>query len=144
MKQEYPGTRTGSRNIIRFENGIYGFESVKEFILLQRDESQIIWSLQAAHDAYPSLIVVNPFFVFKDYEPSLSPEDLKRLGNPKPEDLCFLAVAVIKRELKNSVVNLKSPIVINVPQKTGAQVILEESSYPVRCRLFCGAAAGRD
>jgi len=132
------------KNIIRFEDGIYGFESVKEFILLEQDESHAIWSLQAARAPYPSLIVINPFPVFPDYSPVLSPADRERLGNPKEEDLCFLAVAVIKRELKDSVVNLKSPVVVNVPEKLGRQVILEDSSYPVRCKLFQDAAAGRD
>jgi flagellar assembly factor FliW len=132
------------KNIIRFKDGIYGFESVKEFVLLQRDEGGAVWSLQAADAPYPSLIVVNPFLIFPDYDPVLSPADLKQLGNPKEEDLCILAVAVIKRELKDSVVNLKSPVVINVPKKTGSQVILEDSSYPVRCKLFQNAEAGRD
>ena len=147
MNATAPGTAACTRNqknVIRFEDGIYGFESVKEFILLQQDESRTIWSLQAACAPYPSLIVINPFLVFPDYSPALSASDRERLGNPKEEDLCFLTVAVIKRELKDSVVNLKSPVVVNVPEKLGRQVILEDSSYPVRCKLFQSAAAGRD
>ncbi|WP_326974809.1 flagellar assembly protein FliW [Caproicibacter sp. BJN0012] len=132
------------KNIIRFEDGIYGFESVKEFVLLQQDETQAIWSLQAADSPYPSLIVIDPFLIFPDYGPVLSPADLEHLGNPRKEDLCILAVAVIKRELKDSVVNLKSPVAINVPGKTGRQVILEDSSYPIRCKLFRSGTAGRD
>lgn len=132
------------KNIIRFEDGIYGFESVKEFVLLQRDEAQAIWSLQAANSPYPSLFVINPFLIFPDYRPHFSSADLERLENPGKEDLCILAVAVIKRELKDSVVNLKSPVAINVPKKIGRQVILEDSSYPIRCKLFRSNAAGRD
>lgn len=146
MNSASSGTEKDARNqknIIRFADGIYGFESVKEFVLLQQDEVQAIWSLQAADASYPSLIVVNPFLVFPDYSPVLPRADLERLGNPCGEDLCVLAVAVIKRELKDSVVNLKSPIAINVPKRIGRQVILEDSSYPVRCRLFRNTAAGR-
>lgn len=129
--------------VIRFEDGIYGFESVKEFILLQEEKTQSIWSLQAAGAPYPCLIVVSPFSIFPDYSPVLSEDDLRRLHQPRPEDLCFLAVAVIRRELKNSVVNLKSPVVINVPERIGRQVILEESSYSVRYPLFRNAQTGR-
>ncbi|MCI1965302.1 MAG: flagellar assembly protein FliW [Oscillospiraceae bacterium] len=132
------------KNIIRFQDGIYGFESVKEFILLQQDKEQTIWSLQAADAPYPSLIAVNPFLLFPDYSPSLSQADLTLLGNPKQGDLCFLAIAVIKRNLKESVVNLKSPVVINVTDKIGRQIILENNRYPVRCRLFQNTAAGRN
>lgn len=145
MGSLFSGIETGEKNqknIIRFENGIYGFESVKEFILLQQDQSQTIWSLQAAHSPYPSLIVINPFLVFPDYEPALSKQDLELLGNPSREDLCFLVVAVIKQNLADSVVNLKSPIVINAVKRIGRQVILEDCGYPVRCKLFHNAAAG--
>jgi flagellar assembly factor FliW len=145
MESSFSGIETGrknQKNIIRFENGIYGFESVKEFILLQREPSQTIWSLQAAHAPYPSLIVINPFLVFPNYQPVLSKEDLDLLGNPEQEDLCFLAVAVLKQNLADSVVNLKSPIVINAEKKVGRQVILEDCPYPVRFKLFHNAAAG--
>ena len=147
MELSFSGIETNKKskkNIIRFENGIYGFESIKDFILLQRDQSQIIWSLQAANSPYPSLIVINPFLVFPDYNPTLSGHDLELLGNPSKVDLCFLTVAAIKQNLPDSVVNLKSPIVINAPKKIGQQVILEDCSYPVRCKLFRDIAAGRD
>ena len=129
-------TARDSRNIIRFEEGIYGFETTREFVLLQEDETQTIWSLQAADAPYPALLAVNPFLVCADYRPALTQKDFLLLGSPKEEDLCFLAVAAIKRDLKKSVVNLKSPIVINAGAKIGRQVILEDSSYPVRYKLF--------
>lgn len=125
-----------TRNIIRFEEGIYGFETVRDFLLLQEDETQTIWSLQAADAPYPTLLAVNPFLVCADYRPALTRRDFLLLGSPQEEDLCFLAVAAIKRDLKNSVVNLKSPIVINAKTRTGRQIILEDSSYPVRYKLF--------
>lgn len=140
MEHPRPAAGTaGGRNIIRFEEGIYGFEQVKEFLLLQQDDAQAIWSLQAADASYPSLIVVNPFLLLPDYDPVLPPEDLRLLGSPRKEDLCFLAVAVIKHALGDSVVNLKSPIVVNVRTRTGRQVILEDSRYPVRYKLFRNA-----
>lgn len=145
MEQTSAGPQKSARiqkNIIRFQNGIYGFETVRKFILLQQDEAGAVWSLQAADAPYPSLIVVNPFLIFPDYSPAFSTQDLRLLGNPEEKDLCILTVAVIKRELNDSVVNLKSPVVINVPKRIGRQVILEDSHYPVRAPLFRDAPAG--
>lgn len=122
--------------VIHFKEGIYGFEDIKNFVLLQEDENKVIWSLQAADSPYPSLIVVDPFLVLNDYRPNLAPEDLKAIGNPQEDNLCFLAVAVIRKKLEDSVVNLKSPIVINAKLKIGKQIILDNSDYPVRYRLF--------
>lgn len=124
------------KTVIHFKKGIYGFENVKEYVLLQEDDRNVIWSLQAANRPYPSLIVLDPFLVLRGYRPELSPKDLGQLGNPPREDLCFLAVAVIRKKLADSVVNLKSPIVINTRTQEGMQVILENGDYPVRYRPF--------
>lgn len=122
--------------LIHFPNGIYGFEGIKDFILLQEDENKVIWALQAADKDYPSLIVVDPFMVASGYSPALTSAQKSSLGNPEPEDLCYLSVMVIRRRLEDSVINLKSPIVINAKSHTGMQVILDGSDYPVEYRPF--------
>lgn len=128
--------QTEEKILIHFPRGIYGFEEVKEFILLQEDESKVIWSLQAAEKPYLSIIVVDPALVVPDYTPKLTAADRSALGNPGPDDLCWLAVAVIRKKLEDSVVSLKSPIAINVKNRIGMQVILEDGNYPLRYRLF--------
>lgn len=128
--------QTEERILIHFPKGIYGFEDIKEFILLQEDESKVIWSLQAAEKPYPSIIVVDPVLVVPDYTPKLTAADRSALGNPNPDDLCWLTVAVIRKKLEDSVVSLKSPIVINVKNRIGMQIILEDGNYPLRYRLF--------
>ncbi len=121
--------------LLSFPNGIYGFEDVKEFILLQEDENRVIWSLQAADRSYPSILVVDPSLVMQGYAPKLAAADRRALGGPEPDDLCWLAVAVIRKKLEDSVVSLKSPIVVNVKNHRGMQVILEDD-YPQRYRPF--------
>lgn len=133
---EAPKPQTGKKIPIRFPNGIYGFEDVKEFLLLQEDESKVIWSLQASDRPYPTIIVVDPTIIMPGYAPKLTAADLQSLGNPAPDDLCYLAVAVIRKKLEDSVVSLKSPIVINVKNRVGLQIILDENNYPLRYRLF--------
>ena len=122
--------------IIAFTEGIYGFEDIKEYVLLQEDDSNTIWSLQAAHSSIPSFIVVNPYLVMADYSPILSASDLKAIGMPAEEDICFLVITVLKEKFEDSVVNLKSPIVINVRTRQAKQIILENNDYPIRCKLF--------
>ena len=45
--------KTKEKIIIHFPEGIYGFEEVKDFILLQEDDARLLWSLQAADSQYP-------------------------------------------------------------------------------------------
>lgn len=125
------------RNVITFAEGLLGFEEIHEYLLFHEDEDNVLWSLTAANDEQvPSFIVMDPFTVTQEFRPVLSGRDLQRLGNPQPEELCFLVIAVIRKQLSDSVVNLKAPIVINIQNQNAMQVILEDSSYPLRYPLF--------
>lgn len=123
-----------NRIIIKFEDGILGFEDVKEYILVHEDEAQTIWYLEGEKDGIPSLVVVDPTLFFKDYSPVLSKADSDFFKGSK--ELCFLSVAVLKDPITDSVINLKSPIIIDVDKKIGRQVILENVDYPVRYKMF--------
>lgn len=131
-----PQTAKNTKTPIRFAEGLYGFESVKDYILLQEDDAGAVWSLQAAEKPVPSFIVLDPFLVVRGYSPRISREDYEALGSPRESDLCFLVIAVIGEKPENTFVNLKSPLVINAKTRAGKQIIMEESDYPVRCRLF--------
>ena len=136
--------QAADKTVIHFSNGIYGFEDVHDFVLLQEDENHVIWSLQAADGPYPSLIVVDPTLLMPGYTPHLGAAERRALDNPQAEDLCWLAVAVIRKKLEDTVVSLRSPIVINVKNHVGMQVILEDCDYPLRYRPFArdGGTAG--
>lgn len=125
-----------AQNIIHFKEGLLGFENVHEYLLYHEDENNIIWSLQASESDIPSFIVVDPFTVLSSYNPVLSKQQLAYFSEADSVNLCFLAVAVIKPELSDSVVNLKAPIVIDINTKEAKQIILEDSEYPIRYRLF--------
>ncbi len=124
------------QNIIHFQEGILGFEDIHEYLLYHEDENNIIWSLEAAGSDIPSFIVVDPYTILASYNPVLSKRDLEYFEETDATDLCFLAIAVIRPELTESVVNLKAPIVIDINTKKAKQVILEDSDYPIRYRLF--------
>lgn len=127
---------TSPKNTIHFEEGLLGFEDVKEYLLYHEDDNNMIWSLQAANADFPSFIVVDPFTIFNDYQPVLSKADSEYFGKAEDSDLCFLVVAVIKPELTESVCNLKAPIVIDVNTRKARQIIMDDSNYPIRYKMF--------
>jgi len=129
-------TEADEQNVIHFDEGILGFEEIKEYLLYHEDEDGVIWSLQAAGIDVPSFIVVDPYPFISDYNPQLTQSELNYFGETDTENLCVLVVAVIKPNLKDSVVNLKAPIVIDVNNKKAKQIILENCDYPIRFKLF--------
>lgn len=132
-----PASQETTENpVIHFSEGVLGFEDVKDYLLYHEDENNMIWSLQAAYDSYPSFIVVDPFTIVSDYSPLLSKEDCDYFGETNMKNLCFLVIAAIKQELTESVCNLKAPIVINVNTRKAKQIIMDDSEYPIRYKLF--------
>jgi len=53
-----------------------------------------------------------------------------------------MLIAVISENIENSVVNLKSPIVINPSNKNAIQAILQNQDYLLRYPLFTKCADG--
>lgn len=124
-------------DILRFPEGLYGFEDVHEYVLLEPDEghSPILY-MQAVHSEYPSFIVVDPYFIDEQYDPQVPQDILQALKADSRDMLRFLAIAVIPQNIRDMTVNMKSPIVINISNKLAMQVILDESPYLVRQRVF--------
>ena len=135
-QEESLDTNTTNQSIIHFEEGLLGFEDIKDYLLFHEDDSNIIWNLQNASANIPSFIVVDPYAVLTDYNPVFTQADLDYFGETETANLCLLAIAVIRPNLSDSVINLKSPIVIDVTTKKAKQIILENSDYPIRYKLF--------
>lgn len=124
------------KDIIHFKEGIPGFEEFKDYVLLQEQEVPFIMTLQSVDAQFPSFVVVDPFAFVKDYNPNLSQSDLKYFNSENEDDLRFLLVTVIPKDIKDTVVNLKSPVVISSKTNEAKQVILDNQDYPVRYSLF--------
>ena len=80
-------------------------------------------------------MAVNPFFLKGDYAPVLPPEELRRMGVEKSEELCFYTLCVVRDPVGESTVNLKCPVVINDHTRQAMQVILDSKDYRMHHRL---------
>lgn len=116
--------------IITFENGIFGFEKNKQYLLIRFEEDNAgLLCLQNLEDTQLAFIVANPFVFLPDYTPQVTQTDLKKLGNPPFENLVFYTTCVLAEDMANSSTNLRCPLVINGETKQAIQVILEDSTY---------------
>ena len=136
MDNNYAGIDPARETIIRFEEGIPGFEDVKDYVLLHEDDRQAVWSLEAAEGGVPSFVVLDPFAVYPGYRPALPHADLEYLGESDVNHLCFLVIAVIRPNRAECVANLKAPLIISANTKKGKQIVLEQPDYLIRYPLF--------
>lgn len=123
-------------DIISFPDGLYGFEDQKSFILLNIAEVDFPFQwLQSLTDASLSFIVTTPFAFCEAYDFEIPESVVGTLGLEKIEDLAIHTLVVLKEELKESSINLKAPIIINLQNNQGRQIILNED-YPYKYFLF--------
>ncbi len=122
--------------VVRFEKGIPGFESLRDFIVVEKEESYpILWlvSLDSPNVAIP---VIDPWLIRVDYTVDIDEETVKELEIEGMEDLRILAVLVIPvGNPKDMTINLMAPIVINKRTGKGKQIIMENSGYGIRHKV---------
>lgn len=121
--------------IIRFPKGVFAFQNAKKFILITKDDCPAIW-LQCVTEQDPRFMVFEPEQVVEGYSPAFPDEVYKTLQAEPGEALYVLVIAVIPENLRDTTVNLKSPIVINQKKRLAVQVILDNDAYPIRYRIF--------
>lgn len=122
-------------NIIFFEDGIPAFENLKKFVIVKEQDSPFYW-LQSVEDKDIAFVIINPFEIKPDYEFDISDEVLKKLEIQSESDVAVFCIVVIPEDVKQTRVNLKAPIVINVNKRKGMQYLLDDERYPIRYYLF--------
>ncbi len=118
------------KETITFENGIPGFEALKNFSLVSRADTEPIKWLVSIEDENVALPVVDPWLLVSDYSFNLEEEELEMLGGPQKENLLILSVIDLHTE--NVTVNLMAPIVINLEKAVGIQTVLNDTGYSTR------------
>lgn len=124
------------KDIIFIVGGMLGFEEQKRYVILDHDKETPFKWLQSVEEPDLAFVVLEPFIFYPGYEFDLSDEDVRELELAKPEQAMVLTVLVVPEDVKKITANLRAPIVINLSNKKGKQVILTDDRYPVKYPLF--------
>ena len=116
-------------NIITFEQGLLGFEELKQFAIIAVEECLPFEWLVSLEDPMVAFPILNPTFFFSDYKPSLSKDDLVLLDIKKEKDVEMFCIVTLGKKPEDVTLNLKGPILINMKNKIGKQVVLTEDYY---------------
>ena len=123
--------------LIRFEEGIFGFEDNKKFVVLSEgDENNVFAWLQSADEELLCLPIINPFLWYTDYSPEIDDELIISIGEVEEKDLDVFTVVVVPEDIKNMTTNLKAPILVNHATKKGVQVVVKDEEYGIKHNLY--------
>jgi len=108
-------------SIFKFENGLFGFEELKEFILISSKEELFQWLCS----------IDEPEIVFPLFQLKAIDKDY-----PVEEKNDAFGVVTLNSEPSKISINLKAPVYLNKEKQSGRQVILDTTKYPVKHLLF--------
>lgn len=129
--------------IIAFPEGIPGFEEEKEFVIINNEdeENPFCW-LQSINNPDLAFVIINPFLIFSDYTIDLPETVQEKLKIEDEKDVAVYSIVVVPKDLKKMTVNLLGPIIINVRERLGKQVILDDPRYSTKHYIFPQEARG--
>jgi len=123
-------------NIITFEQGLLGFEELKQFAIIDVEECLPFEWLVSVEDPIVAFPILNPTLFFSDYKPSLPKDDLALLDIKKEKDVETFCIVTLGKKPEDVTLNLKGPILINMKNKMGKQVVLAEDYYSLNQLLI--------
>ncbi len=129
-------------SVIRMPDGMLGFESATQFVLLEdRPNTAFKW-LQSVDEPALAFIVINPLEFFPSYEVELPDEQAASLELEDSGDAVMLTTVTINGD-GTVTTNLLGPIVMNSRTLTARQVVLQDDRFCAKhvvCELpGCGS-----
>ena len=125
-----------SDKTIRFPRGIIGFESLREFALVEFKPGTPFHFLQSLEMPSMGMMLADPFSFLPAYEIRLAAAEERILKVRSIRDLVILvSVTVPKGDPQGSTLNLTGPICVNVQERLGLQSPQVELGFPSRVLL---------
>ncbi len=109
--------------IIKFSSGLFGFEQLKDYLLIKVDDEIFHW-LNSVEE--PDIAL--PLIALRLIDDSF----------PQEKNNEAFGVVTMNSDVLKITVNLKAPIFIDQNAKSGFQKILDNDKYPIKYNLFKG------
>lgn len=124
------------KRVIAFPQGLPGFEELRQFIILEVDESRPLYWLQATENRHISLPVIIPFEFMDDYFIEIRDYELHDLKIENKNDLLIMNVVVVPEDITKMTANLAAPIIVNAKLGIGKQIIVDAKELPIRFPIY--------
>ena len=135
----YEGDLTQSLSqddILGVPDGVPAFENATKFTLITTEDIQPFLYLKSVDIEDLGFVCIDPFLIYPDYLVKISAADMATLQLKDPKDALVFCFVTVKPEPKDNSANLLAPIIINIQNRKGKQVILE--NYPVKFNIWDG------
>ncbi|MFC2131505.1 flagellar assembly protein FliW [Bacteroidota bacterium] len=110
------------KNIFYFTEGLFGYENLSEFVLVSDEDNKPFKWLQSIEKPEISFLLINPLLIDNSYSPG---KDFNF------EKSAILVVVTMDIEKKQLIANMKAPVILDMDEQQGEQVIIASDKYSV-------------
>ncbi len=127
---------TTQDRIISFPDGMPGFERFKSYALFEDPASEPFQWFLSIESQELGFVVINPLYLWPDYDPKISKDDLKSLEIAKPEHILIYTIVTLSDDPSHVTVNLSGPILINTTNRRARQIALFDDRYTTKHKIL--------
>jgi flagellar assembly factor FliW len=119
------------RQRIDFPRGLFGFESLRDFALLDSTQQPFYW-LQSLERVDVAFVLIDPTFFRPDYTPDVEPSELEEIDITDSADALVFSIVTIPEQASSMTANLQGPLILNRRLHKGRQFISTNPLWGIR------------
>lgn len=124
------------KDILELPAGLIGFPELKRYVVMDHDkESPFKW-LQSLDDGAIAFVLINPLLFKPDYTVEVSEAEVANLDIQDEKDAVISVIVTMPSNPQNMTANLKAPLIFNLKNRRGKQVILNTQEYNTRHNIM--------
>lgn len=126
--------------IITMSKPILGFENLKRYCLIEREDCEPFLWYQSIEDPTAAFPVVNPLLFCPGYKIEVNPKEIEELRIRDVKSIETYTIVTIPPDPTDMTINLQGPILINTETCLAKQLVLVNSGYDVKYYVMRGGA----
>jgi flagellar assembly factor FliW len=121
---------------LKLPQGLIGFPELTTFVLLDHDKDSPFKWLQSLEDGALAFVLINPLLFYPTYTVEVAEAEVKDLSLDKEEDAVVSVIVTMPTNPENMTANLKAPLIFNLQNRLGKQLILNQPEYSIRHHIL--------
>ncbi len=116
-------------DIITLPEGLVGFPELTRYVILDHDNDSPFKWLQSIDDGSMAFVIISPLTFRPDYTVEVSEDEISTLSLETADDAVISVIVTIPMDPKKMSANLKAPLIFNLKNRRGKQVIVKDAQY---------------
>lgn len=121
---------------IELPAGLIGFPELKRYVMLDHDKDSPFKWLQSLDDGAIAFVLINPLLFKPDYTVEVTEAEVSELDLAAEEDAVISVIITMPSNPQNMTANLKAPLIFNLKNRRGKQIILNNPAYTTRHNIM--------